>query len=297
MTLAKRAIDQMGGTIAYESLPDKGTLVTIEVPLQIYPQTQDDNTVLFGLEPNTAYCALIGFDDNTQFGIHVAGEFLERKLYRRNVAICSVESANIVIIEEQALNDGVIKRLQDLVQQRAIDTIVLGSASSKRRWRSNPHWLDQECTVAVRWLFRPLNPVLMRQILHKDRSSVPSDFERRRSSTWTTYSSRTFSSRASVASALSNSDHTAASAAGGSTTSEDLASAEKAIMAVEGNNLPPVSIPKVTAEHLGNHLKFVRKCLPASDLKGERFAGPEAVVLKAYLPLSLIKSLLWKTML
>jgi hypothetical protein len=255
----------MGGTIAYESLPDKGTLVTIDVPLQIHPQRQDDNIALFGPNPTTAHCALIGFDDSTQFGIHVAGEFLARKLQRRNAAICSVENANIVIIEERALNDEVVRRLRELVQQHDIDTIVLGSASSKRRWRSNPHWLDPECTVAVRWLFRPLNPVLMRQILNKGRSSVSGDFERRRSSTWTTYSSR-----ASVASAFSNPERSAASVASDSATSEDLASLQRATRAAELVNPPPNPIPQVTAEHLDNDLKFVRKCLPASELKGEQ---------------------------
>jgi hypothetical protein len=273
VTLAKRAIDQMGGTIAYESLPDKGTLVTIEVPLQIHPQRQDDNIALFGPNPTTVQCALIGFDDSTQFGIHVAGEFLKRKLQRRNAAVCAVENANLVIVEERALNDEVVKRLQDLVQYHDIDTIVLGSASSKRRWRSNPHWLDPECSVAVRWLFRPLNPVLMRQILNKGRSSVSGDFERRRSSTWTTYSSR-----ASVASAFSNSERPAASVGSESAPSEDLATIQRAIRPVEAATQPRISIPEVTAAHLDNDLKFVRKCLPASDLKGELFVDHKAIV-------------------
>lgn len=265
VTLAKRTIDQMGGTIHYESLPDKGTLVTIEVPLQIHNQRQDDNTALFGPNPTVAHVGLIGFEDTSQFGIHVAGEFLKRKLQRRNAVVCSVENANTVIVEERALNDEVVRRLQELNHLHDIDTIVLGSATSKRRWRSNPHWLDQDRAVPVRWLFRPLNPVLMRQILNKGHSSVAGDFERRRSSTWTTYSSR-----ASLASAFSHAERPAPSVAGESITSEEswIVQSPTRADAIAVDVGP--SMPQVSAQNLGNDLKFVRKCLPASDLKGKQ---------------------------
>lgn len=267
VTLAKRTIDQMGGTIQYESLPDQGTLVTIEVPLQIHAQRQDENTALFGPNPTVAHVALIGFEDTSQFGIRVAGEFLTRKLQRRNALVCSVENANTVIVEERALNDEVVRRLQALNHLHHIDTIVLGSAISKRRWRSNPHWLDQDRAVPVRWLFRPLNPGLMRQILNKGHSSVSGDFERRRSSTWTTYSNR-----ASLASVFSNGEGPAPSLTGESITSEESAIvqsptrvAEDAI-AVDAGPL----IEQMSAQHPGTNLNCVRTCLPASSLKGKQ---------------------------
>lgn len=271
VTLAKRTIDQMGGTIQYESLPDKGTLVTIEVPLQIHTQRQNDNTASCGPNPTVAHVALIGFEDTSQFGIHVAGEFLKRKLQRRNALVCSFENANTVIVEERALNDEVVRRLQELNHLHDIDTIVLGSATSKRRWRSNPHWLDQDRTVPVRWLFRPLNPVLMRQILNKGRSSVAGDFERRRSSTWTTYSSR-----ASLASAFSHAERPAPSVAGESVTSEESMTVQSPTRAVENVveeaiavDVSPTTDPTF-AQPLGTALKAIRKCLPASDLKGKQ---------------------------
>jgi hypothetical protein len=267
VTLTKRTIDQMGGTIQYESLPDKGTLVTIEVPLQIHIQRQNDNTALFGPNPTVAHVALIGFEDTSQFGIHVAGEFLKRKLQRRNALVCSLENANTVIVEERALNNEVVRRLQELNQLHDIDTIVLGSATSKRRWRSNPHWLDPDRAVPVRWLFRPLNPVLMRQVLNKGHSSAAGDFERRRSSTWTTYSSR-----ASLASAFSFAERPAPSVAGESFTSEESWTIQSPTRIIEDAIAEDVGppVPQVSAQQLGNDLKFVRKCLPASDLKGKQ---------------------------
>jgi hypothetical protein len=260
----------MGGTIDYESVPGKGTLVTIEVPLQIQPQRQNDNTASFGPNRTIAHCALIGFDDSSRFGIHVAGEFLKRKLQRRHADVCSIEDANIVIIEERALNDTVVERLQALIQLHEVDTIVLGSATSKRRWRSNPPFLDRDRIVPVRWLFRPLNPGLMRQILNKGHSSISGDFERRRSSTWTTYPSR-----ASLVSTFSHSDHSASSISADSisevvviTTSPTTSKTTELAAEAETCILPP----QVPARRWENDLQFSRQCLPASEVKGTQTA-------------------------
>lgn len=251
VALAQQAIAQMGGSIRYESHVKKGTLVIIEVPLQIFPQRADDDIPPNGL--TVPHCALIGFEDATQFGIHVVGDFLARKLQRRNAVVCPLSNANIVIIEERALNDAVVNSVRALTRVREIDTIVLGSATSKRRWRSNPPFLDQARSIPVRWLFRPLNPALMMQILHKRQSSVSSGSLQRRSSVWTNHSSR-----ASFAGSLSY---------------ETSALPESPALEDDGPNameLPTITqrIPLVTADHLQNDLQALRRCLPASDLKG-----------------------------
>lgn len=259
IALAQRAIEQMGGSIHYESLLDKGTLVTIEVPLQIYSQRAGEDIPPNGL--TVPHCALIGFNDTTQFGIHVVGDFLTRKLQRRNAVVCPLENANVVIIEERALNDAVISSVQALARIREIDTIVLGSATSKRRWRSNPPFLDHARSIPVRWLFRPLNPALMMQILHKRQSSVSSESYRRRSSVWTTQSSRP-----SVAGSLSYESPIVPE----SPAVDDVGPIGGSLVSVPSE--PPAgskSIPLVTAEHLKNDLQALKRCLPASDLKGK----------------------------
>ncbi|KAJ9102648.1 hypothetical protein QFC19_004757 [Naganishia cerealis] len=109
VTLAKRTIDAMGGSIYYESLPGKGTLVTIEVPLPIEPGQDAVNNASSKVKLTRIRCALLGFQDSSQFGIHVVGDFLKRKLERRNVEICEPEEADIIIIEERALNEESVK--------------------------------------------------------------------------------------------------------------------------------------------------------------------------------------------
>jgi hypothetical protein len=259
IALAQKAITQMGGSIRYESIVNKGTLVIIEVPLQIHPQRVDDDIPQNGL--TVPHCALIGFDDATQFGIHVVGDFLARKLQRRNAVVCPLQNANIVIIEERALDEAVVNSVRALGRVREIDTIVLGSATSKRRWRSNPPFLDRARSIPVRWLFRPLNPALMMQILHKRQTSVSSGSLQRRSSVWTNQSSR-----ASFAGSLSY---------------ESPALPESPAVEDDGPNhvvtspvameVPPgpERIPVVTADHLKNDLQALKQCLAASDLKGQ----------------------------
>lgn len=259
----------MGGSIDYESQPGKGTLVTIEVPLQFQPGQQDINNPFTKVKLARDRCALLGFEDSSHFGIHVVGDFLKRKLERRDIEICDAEDADVVIIEERALNEETVEKIQSLVQIRPIDTIVLGSATSKRRWRSNPPFLDQECTIRVRWLFRPLNPSLIRQILQgpKGPSSI-SEYDRRRSSTWTAHSSRP-----SLASTYSQTYHSESSMGGDPTPqanpqSEDITAIHGQQKEVDGLEEPP-SVQAAVVQALETDLQILKQCLPASELKGE----------------------------
>ena len=269
IALAQKAIERMGGSIYYESLLGKGTLVTIEVPLQIHPQPMEDDIPHNGL--TVPHCALIGFDNTAQLGIRVAGDFLERKLERRNVVVCSLDNANVVIIEERALNETVIDTIRALSRHRELDTIVLGSATSKRRWRSNPPFLDPARSIPVRWLFRPIGPALMMQILHKQESSVSSESGRRRSSVWTTQSSR-----ASFAGSLTFESSVLPETP--SVIEDDLTPRITTSAAAEVPT-PAKEIPLVTAEHLQNDLQALKRCLPASDLKGKSFSDGVTIAL------------------
>lgn len=258
----------MNGSIDYESQPGKGTLVTIEIPLQFQPGQQDMNRPSVNVMFTKPRCALLGFEDSSQFGIHVVGDFLKRKLERRDVVICSAQDADIIIIEERALNDESVRKLLGLAQVRQIDTIVLGSATSKRRWRSNPPFLDQECIIRVRWLFRPLNPSLIRQILQGPKgSSVTSDYERRRSSTWTAHSSRP--SLTSSYSQMNQSDYSGRSDSipQANTQTEDSSIAEIQEEVVEPKE--PSPIQDVVVNAMESDLKILKQCLPASELKGK----------------------------
>ncbi|KAJ9097230.1 hypothetical protein QFC21_004899 [Naganishia friedmannii] len=266
-TLAKSKLETLGGSIDYESQLGKGTLVTIGIPLRFQPEHQDMTNASSKVKLTRDRCVLLGFDNSTHFGIHVVGDFLKRKLERRDVEICNAEDADVIIIEERALNDENVQRLQQLAQIRQIDTIVLGSATSKRRWRSNPPFLDQECTIRVRWLFRPLNPSLIRQILQGPKgSSVTSEYDRRRSSTWTTHASRP-----SLTSSYSQMYQSEDSIGGDSTPQANIQSEDTLAIQVSTEEVvgpeKPSSVQEAVVNALESDLQILKQCLPASELK------------------------------
>ena len=168
--LASRMIDLMGGSIVFQSAAGSGTSVKIEVPLSIDTEGTE-NSSAEETDSTEVRLHLMGFKSKDGLALSHMAASLKRQL---RVSQCSVvrilSEADAVLIEEQCDLRPYESELLAFTSSHDKQIVLFGAATSPKR--SSPPKSLRLCgeEVPVRWIFRPLLPSVVDQILSATRA-------------------------------------------------------------------------------------------------------------------------------
>lgn len=167
--MAHRTIDLMGGTLAFQTKPNVGTLAILEVPLKIKNEDVGSESHERHFRPVSCKVCVLGFDKHPNIGVRQSGITLKNQIKAINVSLGRISDSDIVVIEGGFDVQEIIEQIKHEAQRRPLRLIRLAHPTMHTS-PDRERCLHGDQSLPVEWLFRPVYPRLLRRI-----AMIPSD--------------------------------------------------------------------------------------------------------------------------
>lgn len=159
----------MGGTLAFETKPNVGTLAILEVPLKIKNEDVGSASHERHFSPVAGKICLLGFDKHPNIGVRQAGITLRNQIRAISVPLGHISDSDILVIEGGYAVQDQLEEIRHEAQKRPLRIIRLGHPTLHTS-PDRERFLGGDESLPVEWLFRPMYPRLLRRI-----AMIPSD--------------------------------------------------------------------------------------------------------------------------
>lgn len=159
----------MGGTLAFQTKPNVGTLAILEVPLKIKNEDVGSESHERHFRPVTCKVCVLGFDKHPNIGVRQSGTTLKNQIKAINVSLGRISDSDIIVIEGGYDIQESIEQIKYEAQRRPLRLIRLAHPTMHTS-PDRERCLNGDQSLPVEWLFRPVYPRLLRRI-----AMIPSD--------------------------------------------------------------------------------------------------------------------------